>query len=286
MWIFLALIGALADAAYFAFVKKSQENRASPFGIASVIFLMAGVLIGTVSLAHGIPVIGHTFWLAVAAATIVATTTVALYFRALRTSDLSLTVPMLSFTPVILLLTSFLILRESISWGGLTGMILIILGSYILNINDYKNLLAPLRAMWHNAGIRAMLLVAVLFAVGAPLDKLIVRESDPFFGAAMVYFLLAATCYTISRFMKEPPLDRSPRLWKSLLFGSLALSLVAISINLAYTYQIVPYVISIKRLSIIFSVIIGGLFFRERHWIWRLAGAVILVAGAVIISMQ
>ncbi|MFA6553024.1 MAG: DMT family transporter [Patescibacteria group bacterium] len=286
MWVLLALIGAVADAAYYAFVKKSQENRTSPFGIASKIFLCAGIIIGIVSLCHGIPPIGHLFWLAIAAATIVATTTVALYFRALHTTDLSLTVPMLSFTPVIMLLTSYVLLHESVSWGGFAGIILIILGSYTLNINDQKNLLAPFRAMWHNAGVRAMLLVAVLFAVGAPLDKLIVRESDPFFGAAIIYFLLAVTCYAISRSINEPALDRSPRLWRSLLFGSLALSLVAISINLAYTYQIVPYVIAIKRLSIVFSVIIGGLFFREKNWRWRLAGAIILVAGAIIISTQ
>jgi drug/metabolite transporter (DMT)-like permease len=286
MWILLALIGAFADAAYYAFIKKSQENRATPFGIAAAIFLIAGIIIGAISVVHGIPSLGHLFWPAILVAAIVAATSVTLYYRALQTTDLSLTVPMLSLTPIILLLTSYVILHESVSWGGVMGIILIIGGSYILNIGDHKNLLAPFRAIWHNAGVRAMLLVAVLFAAGAPLDKLVLKESDPFFGASILYFLLAGTCYAISRKKKELPLGKSRQLWASIIFGSLALALVAITINLAYTYQIVPYVISIKRLSIIFSVIIGGLFFREKHWPWRLAGAVILVAGAVIISLQ
>ncbi len=47
----------------------------------------------------------------------------------------------------------------------------------------------------------------------------------------------------------------------------------AASVNLAYTLQIVPYVIAIKRLSIIFVVIYGTMVFSEHEITKRLAGA-------------
>ena len=59
----------------------------------------------------------------------------------------------------------------------------------------------------------------------------------------------------------------------------------AASINMAYTLQIVPYVIAIKRLSILFIVIFGTLVFSERETGKRLAGAALMVTGAVIIML-
>jgi uncharacterized membrane protein len=59
----------------------------------------------------------------------------------------------------------------------------------------------------------------------------------------------------------------------------------AASINVAYTLQIVPYVIAIKRLSIIFVVLYGTLVFSEHEIGKRLMGAVLMVAGAIIIVL-
>jgi uncharacterized membrane protein len=59
----------------------------------------------------------------------------------------------------------------------------------------------------------------------------------------------------------------------------------AASVNLAYTLQIVPYVIAIKRLSIIFVVIYGTMVFSEHEITKRLAGAAMMVTGAIIIMV-
>jgi uncharacterized membrane protein len=59
----------------------------------------------------------------------------------------------------------------------------------------------------------------------------------------------------------------------------------AASINVAYTLQIIPYVIAIKRLSIIFVVLYGTLVFSEDETVKRLMGAALMVAGAIIIVL-
>ena len=48
---------------------------------------------------------------------------------------------------------------------------------------------------------------------------------------------------------------------------------------------IVPYVITIKRLAIFFSVLFGGLLLHERHISTRLTGAVVMIAGAIVIGV-
>jgi hypothetical protein len=59
----------------------------------------------------------------------------------------------------------------------------------------------------------------------------------------------------------------------------------ASSINIAYTLQIVPYVIAIKRLSIIFVVLYGTMVFSEHEIGKRLTGAALMVTGALIILL-
>ena len=58
-----------------------------------------------------------------------------------------------------------------------------------------------------------------------------------------------------------------------------------ISINIAYTLQIAPYVIAIKRLGIIFMVLYGTLICAEGEIRTRLLGSVLMVGGAVIILL-
>jgi len=59
----------------------------------------------------------------------------------------------------------------------------------------------------------------------------------------------------------------------------------SISINIAYTLTIVPYVITIKRLAIFFSVLYGGLLLGERQLGGRIFGAMVMIAGAAMIAL-
>ena len=66
----------------------------------------------------------------------------------------------------------------------------------------------------------------------------------------------------------------------------LILALEAITINIAYTMQIMLYVISIKRISILFSVFYGGLIFREKNIFMRIAGASMMTIGVILIILS
>jgi uncharacterized membrane protein len=70
----------------------------------------------------------------------------------------------------------------------------------------------------------------------------------------------------------------------TLLIG-LFVAIEAASINVAYTLQIVPYVIAIKRLSIIFMVLYGTIVLSEGDISKRVTGATIMVLGAMIILL-
>jgi drug/metabolite transporter (DMT)-like permease len=214
---------------------------------------------------------------------------------------------MLSFTPVILIGTSYLLLNEVPSVSGVAGICIIVIGSYVLNISSAdEHLLDPVKSMLRNRGSWYMLIVAFLFAVSINFDKIAMLNSDPFFGMALTVlaigmaFVLLAACYrssvrTLSS-QKPPengnqaPLSGFPSfpqrkyLALTILIGAFV-AIEAASINIAYTLQIVPYVIAIKRLSIIFVVLYGTLVFSEQETAKRLMGAALMVAGAIIIVL-
>jgi drug/metabolite transporter (DMT)-like permease len=214
---------------------------------------------------------------------------------------------MLSFTPVILTGTSFLLLHEVPSLFGFLGICIIVSGSYVLNISDKDmHFLDPVKTILRNRGSWYMLIVALLFAVSINYDKIALLNSDPFFGMALTVLSIGVSFVLISAYSRISAQKKSykksakreethsiPGLRRSSLQKYMVTSLLigafvateAASVNLAYTLQIVPYVIAIKRLSIIFVVIYGTMVFFEREITKRLAGALLMVSGAIIIMV-
>jgi uncharacterized membrane protein len=151
-----------------------------------------------------------------------------------------------------------------------------------------------------------MLIVSILFAISINFDKIVLINSNPIFGMALTVTLIGWSFLLISAYpvfsrrkalLCQPPDNPVPvtgttacPLWvpsyivPALLIG-LFVAIEAASINIAYTLQIVPYVIAIKRLSIIFMVLYGTIIFSENEIKKRLTGAALMVAGAVIILL-
>lgn len=59
-----------------------------------------------------------------------------MYQRALQISPLSVTVPYLAFTPVLLVFTSYVVMQESPSSQGLLGVAIVSLGGYLLAVDQ------------------------------------------------------------------------------------------------------------------------------------------------------
>ena len=146
-----------------------------------------------------------------------------------------------------------------------------------------------------------MLIVAFLYSVSVNYDKEVVMNSSPLFGSAITLFLLAIVFLLIARLTRtnntiaaiDPPqhdaVRSDPQFTRSPFFtyGAVGMMLVVegISINTAYTMAIVPYVITVKRLSLFFSVLFGGFVLHEQQIRGRMFGAVVMILGAVVIGL-
>jgi drug/metabolite transporter (DMT)-like permease len=69
-----------------------------------------------------------------------------------------------------------------------------------------------------------------------------------------------------------------------LIAGSAALAALGLCLQMtASEMTLAAYVSAAKRTSAVFSVLIGGLAFRERGMRWRLGGALVMCAGIALI---
>jgi len=212
-----------------------------------------------------------------------------LYLKAIRISPLSMSVPYLSFTPVFTILTAGIVLGESISSQGLLGILMVTVGAYVLNLERTAyHPLAPLKAIVKSPGSRHMLLVALIWSLTSTLGKRGVQLSDPvFFG---VFYMLALSVpltviagWRVKRNVASVNLKGRNALWLALAGLVTALAMIAHF----HAIQLVPvaYMISVKRTSLIFSVLYGGLIFRERHIRLRLLGTCIMLSGVAVIYL-
>ena len=206
-----------------------------------------------------------------------------LYMKSLRISPLSLTVPFQSFTPAFLLLTSYLMLRETPGLYGVGGVLVIVAGAYTLNLSSSKEgFLTPFKMIYKEKGSFLMLIVAFIFSLTANFGKMGVVYSSPiFFGATyfsiITIFLLPIVLYKNNNirnlFRKE-----------FVLIGMTSSFMVAFHV-LAVKLIYVSYMISIKRSSILFSIIAGAFLLKEKNIKEKLIGGILMIIGIIIITL-
>lgn len=283
-WFLLSLGSALS---------KSFSEVASKKVLASMGEIAAGcVARGLVAffallivLWQGLPDIGPGFWKAVLISSTINVFTTFLTLRALKSGELSLVAPILALSPIFLLLTSPIINGQWPTFLGATGMLMSVSGIYSMKVSEKKlGWFVPIRALWRSKGVKEAMLVAFLYSISANYDSIGTKSSSPFFFILMMN-LLIFLCFLVPTIFQK-------KFFRSVWENKKGLSLMSVFMTsetgcqfTAFEMAIVPYVISVKRTSALFSVFWGKQFFKEEDFKNRLIGALVVVAGLVIIKL-
>jgi drug/metabolite transporter (DMT)-like permease len=209
------------------------------------------------------------------------------FLSSIRMAALSLTVPLLAFTPALTILTSALLVGEEISALGGVGIALVTIGAYLLNGDLINlNLFAPIKAIFTNPGSRRMLLVAFVWSVTSVLGKkgVLIYGALQFgllilFGDLIIFILITILRARLGR----TEMTFKGGLWSLFIVGGLLMAGAEVTHFISLSMAPVAYFISVKRLSLVFGVILGWMFFREHKIQYRLVGASVMVLGVFFI---
>ncbi len=286
-WLLLSLISAFclasADAATKKFIHHYRADE-----IVLIRFGLAGLLLLPLLLGQSWPELNTEFWLWLAALLPIELLAMRLYMEAIRSTDLSLTLPLLAFTPVFNIITGYLILGETIHFNGLIGIGFVVFGSWILNLQTQSqtrlNLFAPFKIMMTTRGSRLMLFVAALYSLTSVFSKGILQTVRPgFFGPFYIVVLGLITVLYLQIKQRQPIkiINRKP-------IAHCLIATFSAGMIFAHFYAIdqvqVAYMIAIKRTSLLFGMIYGACLFGETEIPRKLLAGSLMVFGVFLIS--
>ncbi len=283
MWIVYSLLTAFTLATSDALTKRVLVLRNEYF-VAWARLLFALPVLGASLLFTGIPPLDKTFWLASLSALPLEIIALILYTKALKVSPISLTVPFLALTPLCLIVVSYIILGERVSLQGGIGIMLVATGGYSLNIHKLRHsILGPLKAVFRERGSIMMIIVAIIYSVTSSLGKVAIEHSSPvFFGS--FYFILLTILFTPIALLKtggKVSITRKDVIPLSLI--GITFSMMIIFHMIAMSMTNVAYMISIKRTSLLISILYGHFLFKEEKIAARAFGGTLMLLGFVLI---
>ena len=103
-----------------------------------------------------------------------------LFLKAIKKSDLSLTIPLLSLSPMFSSIFSFIFLNEQLSIIQYLGVFLIIFGTLILYSKKFRlnDILSSFKIILKNNSARLMIIVSIIWSLTPVLDKLCLANSS------------------------------------------------------------------------------------------------------------
>ncbi|MBS3097107.1 DMT family transporter [Candidatus Woesearchaeota archaeon] len=284
LWVLYSLLSAFSWATTDALTKKIY--KVDDYIVILARFLYATPFVLLLLFFVPIPKLDSAFWFVLSLAIPIEVLAWVLYIKSIRNSPLSLVVPFLTLTPLFLVLTSFVILKELPTLIGFSGIFLIVVGAYTLNLKEYKKgILEPFKSIFKEKGCAYMVIVAFLFSITSVLGKILVQKSSPLFVSAIYLPIVSMPLIVLAFFKSRGKLTKLKSNFKNFFFIGLFFALMSIFHLLAIQLVIVPYMSSIKRTSSIFSVLYGYFIFKEKNIKERLVGTFIMVIGAVLIIL-
>ncbi len=286
MWIIYSLLTAFSLATSDALTKRALVSRDEYF-VAWTRLLFALPVLVPILFFIEIPSLDRTFWLATLSALPLEIAALILYTKALKVSPLSLTMPFLALTPLFLIIMAYVIVGESVSIYGGIGIMLVALGSYTLNLHKMKYaLLEPVKAIFREKGSVMIIFVALIFSITASLGKVAIEHSSPFFFGSFYFILITILFTPIAMVKTRGGLKISKKDILPLSSIGVTFALMIIFHMLAMSLVNVAYMISIKRTSLLFSILYGHLLFREEKIAEKALGAIIMLLGFVLIVIS
>ena len=233
-----------------------------------------------------IPSLSLKFFLVLAATLAVDVININLYAKAFEESSMSIALPFFSFSPIFTTIIGFFILKELPTMFGIFGIIFVVAGAYIINSEGLKNgLMTPFMRMFRERGPMLMLGAAFMSSIAASLGKILLIESSPLFFSATYFSFFSIAFIPLVAVKVKNPIAMLRSSWGVLLPMGMFFGASLLFHALAISSGLVAYVISVKRVHILFGVLFGLYFFGEGSAARRIAATALMLAGILLMTL-
>lgn len=284
-WIIYAFIAAFSSGLGYTISKRVLKNQ-DPLTVLwwNSFFTLPYLIL--ILIFTGIPGINSNFWQIILIIVPIAILIEFLFMKGVKLSPLSLIMPFSAFTPLVVLLSSYIILKERPEILGIFGIIFIVSGIYIINLQGSLKLLAPFKNIIKEKGALFIIVSAILWGLILPLGKIATSYSSPIFYSVFFMILFNILLFPIYLKFTKNKLVNFRNNYKSFLMVGGTTSSVMIFTWLAISQGFTSYANAIVNTRILVAVFLGGYFLKEGYLKQRLIAALIVFIGIVLIILS
>ncbi|MGC8768628.1 GRP family sugar transporter [Calditerrivibrio sp.] len=197
--------------------------------------------------------------------------------KSYKTEDVSKVYPITTSSPIFVSILAMIFLKEKISILGFIGIITVILGILILNMNNIGKIK-------FTKGVYLAILASMSYSFGAIIEKSGVGKGNIFLYIYSVTFFMTLFLFIYSKQNSKGHLEFALNNINLLLPASIVLFLSVVTYRFGLERVSVSYATSIRQINALFGVIIGILFLKEPFEKKRILGALTIILGIIFIK--
>jgi drug/metabolite transporter (DMT)-like permease len=216
-----------------------------------------------------------------------------LYFwtlsKAYEGGDLSLVYPIARGSmPLFVTVLAVLLIHEKLSVLGISGIILVVVGIYVIHLRSFAGqaFFEPFQALRGGASLWA-LSTGGSNGIGSLVDKVGVGWVYP---PVYIYLMFTGVWLLLGPYILIKKRAELKTEWlvnrNSILAVGFLVTFTYTMILFAMRMSPVSYVVAVRNVSILFSAFFGIHWLKEKHPAQKIAGAILIMAGVIIIGLS
>jgi uncharacterized membrane protein len=207
--------------------------------------------------------------------------------EAYRVGDLSIVYPVSRSAPLFTLIWAVLFIGEILSVTGAIGIGLVMVGIFVVSLRDFHlgSIIQPSKHFTSRAYLLAFI-SAITGSIYSVIDKVGVQLIHP---AIYTWLIDLWMCVYIGLYLLFHNGGSFRNVWQE---SKKEIFTIVILQNASYLLALlalqmskVSYVVAFRQVSALFAAGMGVLFLKESQWKNRIAGALILTLGLVLIGL-
>lgn len=208
--------------------------------------------------------------------------------KSLKHADISEVTPLHNLTPGFLAVLAFLLLGESLSLMQAAGIVLLVIGSYVLE-TDHRGFWISFVRHMKSRYVDYAIIASLIFAITALMEKYVINVYTlPFDFLFLLWIFISLNFIFISSIMHDGIFGirhclrlKFKEVTLTAFFSFLSNAFYVYALSLAYVSLVIP----IRRLSTLITVIVGGELFHEDALLRKSIACAIMILGACFIIL-
>jgi uncharacterized membrane protein len=209
---------------------------------------------------------------------------------AIKNLEISEALPLLALSPGLVAILGVLLIGDVLVLNEWIGLVLMLVGTYILELRKTdQSIFDPFKSLLSFEKYKYVFFALILFSITSLIDRLLLKDFKlpPYTFMAYQQLFFAVIFSTMVLFRKKKLTGMFNPLNKNIIFLIILISIFTVVYRYtqieATKIAAVALVLSVKRLSVLMAIILGGKLFKESNVLKRAIAAIIILGGLIIL---